>query len=177
VNETAVVQFLTGWRAVDDLEISMAMDREPEETRFPHVILRNLHKSAFILRDPGLAFGTPKIPHPQASDAGVTIVAYQPARFGKLGGDAVVLAFESIGRGSERAELWVSRGGIARPFRTRGVATATAKNCLIRMAHFTRRWGSRPKHCRAILLSTDSRLLQPSGEILLQICCSCIGER
>lgn len=82
MNETAVVQFLTGWRAVDDLEISMAMDREPEETRFPHVILRNLHKSAFILRDPGLAFGTPKIPHPQASDAGVTIVAYQPARFG-----------------------------------------------------------------------------------------------
>ena len=74
MNETAVVQFLTGWRAVDDLEISMAMDREREETRFPHVILGNLHKSAFILWDPGLAFGTPKIPHPQASDAGVTIV-------------------------------------------------------------------------------------------------------
>jgi hypothetical protein len=60
VNETAVVQFLTGWRAVDDLEISMAMDREPEETRFPHVIPGNLHKRAFIPPGPGLAFDTPR---------------------------------------------------------------------------------------------------------------------
>src|SRR5882757_3694142 len=82
------------------------------------------------LRYPGLAqtgeisgFGQaanfrhpPRFDGPQACDGGVTIVADQPASFGEFGGGAAGLVFESMGRGQERAELWVRRSGIASSF-------------------------------------------------------------
>ena len=42
---------------------------------------------------------------PQAGDAGVTIVTYEPAGFGKLRSSVFAFAFEGIGRGQESAEI------------------------------------------------------------------------
>src|SRR5947209_3451071 len=80
-----------------------------------------------FLPDPGLAetseIGTfdqgthlrhaPGCNRPEAGDAGITIVADQAARFGEFGGRALHVAFQGIGGGEERAELWVCRRSIA----------------------------------------------------------------
>src|SRR5262249_8074312 len=59
---------------------------------------------------------SPGVDGPQTGDAGVTIVPDEAARFSELGNSAVIVAFESIGSGQERAELGMRRSSVARPF-------------------------------------------------------------
>jgi hypothetical protein len=48
----------------------------------------------------------PKFGDAQTGDSGVTIVVDQPARLGELGGGALSVAFESIGGGEARSNVW-----------------------------------------------------------------------
>ena len=83
-----------------------------DRPRYGFRYARNSRKTErSFLRQPGLAEtgkirgfdqgahfrNPPRFDGPQASDAGVTIVADQPARFGELGCGAFELAFESMG--------------------------------------------------------------------------------